>query len=137
MATIQDAIEGIQDVMLTVSGIKGAPDYPPEKLGGLFPLAITFASEGEWSDGPAQSARALHNIIIEVHCARRDMQYDVEKAVTFGDTVPLALIADRTLGGVVDTFGDITYRFGAMKYGDDQSIGWRFVVEDIKIITEV
>jgi hypothetical protein len=132
MATIQDAITAIQGVVGGVSGIRAAPDYPPEDL-SLYPFAVAFARSGSFEAAPVGSGKGLHTIVVEVHVGRSDLARDIKAAMPYGDSVPLALLADTTVGGVVSTFARVRYEFGPMAYGGLATIGWRFFVEGVKI----
>ena len=136
MATIQDAIEGIQDLVGAVSGIREAPDYAPEGI-RIFPFAVAYASAGSFEFGVAGEMKGLHDIAVEIHVARKNMRTALKTAMGFSDAVPAAIMADPTLGGDVDTFGSISYTFGAMNYGEMQTIGFRFIVTDVKIRTDL
>jgi hypothetical protein len=134
MATLQDAINAIQDVVGGVSGIRSAPDYAPDQL-STFPFALAFARTGTFEVGPVGMGKGLHTIVVEVHVARKDLPRDIQAAMAFSDAVPLALLADTTLGGVVSTFTNIRYEFGPMLWGKLETLGFRFYVEGIKLQT--
>jgi len=85
----------------------------------------------------AGEMKGLHDIAVEIHVARKNMRTALKTAMGFSDAVPAAIMADSTLGGNVDTFGSISYTFGAMNYGEMQTIGFRFIVTDVKIRTDL
>ena len=134
--TIEAAIGAIQAIVGAVSGIKGAPDYPPESL-GVYPMAVCYPGDGDVEIKVAGEMQGLHNIVLEVHAARKNLKTDVDALIGFGDTIPAALLADTTLDGAVDTFGGMSYRFGGMSYNGMDTIGWRFTLRNVKIRSNV
>lgn len=129
---LAEAIDGVIDIIAGVSGIKSAPSSPPETL-NIFPIAIVVPSAGTWEFGPVGEKKGLHNIVVMVHVARKDLPKDVASSRGFGDTIADALMSDPTLGGTVSTFERISYEFGDMEWGGVLTLGWRFVIQNVKI----
>lgn len=128
MTTVLGAVQAIQDVAITVTGIKQAPDYPPEQI-NEFPFALCYPGSGSFGDGPAGSRLGLHTIILEIHTARGQLPYAVAAVIGYGDAVTAALLSDRTLARAVDCInGPITYTFGPLGWGGQDTIGWRFSI---------
>ena len=143
MATLQQAIDAIQDLMGALTGMRSAPDEPPEDM-SVFPFCVAYASDGTWGGfGGAGGKKGLHTIIVEVHIQRSDLPRDVAAAMAYSESVANALIGDPTLAGTVDTIvGDITYTFGGLGWAQapgslPNTIGWRFqlVVKQQSAIT--
>ena len=134
--TIEAAVSAVQAIVRAVSGIKGAPDLPPESL-SVFPIAICHPGEGEIEIKVAGEMQGLHNLVLEIHAPRKNLKTDVEALLPYGDSIPAALLDDTTLGGAVDTFGGIGYRFGALSYNGMDTIGWRFTLRNVKIRSNV
>jgi len=131
MATLSNAIAQVQSLVRGLAGVRDAPDYPPEKA-SAFPFAVAYPGTGRWVGGaPAGEKRGLHTIIVELHVARKDLPRDVEGAMGYVESIPNAILNAPTLSGTVDTVNEIRYTFGALNYGDLQTIGYRFEV-DIK-----
>lgn len=130
--TIQAAIGGLQAIVGAVTGIKGAPSYAPEQL-GVDMVAVCYPGEGEISIRVASEMQGLHDLVLEIHAARKNLPTDIAALIGFGDTVPKAILNDTTLGGNADTFGSIGYKFGTMTYNGQPTIGWRFTVKAVKI----
>ena len=132
MATLQDAVKGVMDLVAEVSGIRDAPEYPTDSI-KIYPFAVGYARTGRFEFGVQGEMKGMHDIVVEVHCARAHLRSAVEAAMDFSDAVPAAIMADQTLGGNVDTFEMVTYEFGALDYGGQQTIGFRFVVRNVKL----
>lgn len=137
MATQEDAIKAVQDKILTVSGINAAPDYAPEQLGGAFPFSVAYPSTGNHSAAVPGVRKFLGSIIIEIHVARKHLPTDIQSVIGFGDSIPAALLADPTLGGVINTFSDIDQEFVELNWGDTQTLGYRFTMNGVKIETNL
>lgn len=134
--TIQAAIAYIQGLAEGLTGIRQAPDFPPEQM-NVFPFAVCYPSAGEFRAGPIGLMKGLHSLVVEIHVARKDLPRDVETALPFGELLAAAVFDDPTLGGTVDTVRadeGITYTFGALAWGGQATIGWRITVP-VKIQT--
>ena len=67
MATLQAAITQIQALTEAVSGVRAAPDEPPDQI-SHFPFVACFPESGYYTPGaPAGMMQGLHNIVVEVH----------------------------------------------------------------------
>jgi hypothetical protein len=130
-------VQAVQDIVSAVSGIREAPDYPPEQLGD-FPFAVAFPGEGVHSFGVVGERLFLGNIILEIHVSRVDLPFAVENVIGFGDTIPNALMkfivtaGGQCLNGTADTFENITQTFGQLNWGETQTLGWRFTLTNVK-----
>ena len=130
MATLQDAIEAIQDVALTLSGVKEAPDYPTEAM-NQFPFVVTYAASGTW-ERESDWKKGLHTIFAEIHVSRELLPRAIAQTMPYAETFPNALLNDPTLNGTVDTIvGEIRYTFGRLSLGgnQDEHIGFRFEIQ--------
>ena len=96
-------------------------------------IAVCYPGEGEINIKVAGEMQGMHDLVLEIHAGRKNLPTDEAALIQFGDTVPKALLNDRTLGGAVDTFGSIGYKFGTMSYNGMQTIGWRFTVKGVKL----
>lgn len=131
MASLQDAIDAVQDIMGALTGIKAAPDEPLEQF-SQFPFAVCYADHGEWDFGPAGDRKGLHTLVLELHVARKDLPRDIAAAMAYSDIIPNALLKDPTLAGTVSTIvGPLVYTFGPMGYGNadkPNTLGFRFMI---------
>ena len=129
---LQDAMDWVQDTVGALEGMRGAPHEPTESV-QVFPFSRAYAGEGVIEMNELGMDRGLHSIVVEIHVGRQDLPRDVKKAMPYVDSVPAALLASPTLGGTVSTFGRIRYRFGPMAVGGEDTIGFRFWLEDVKV----
>jgi len=140
MATLQAAITQIQALSAAVSGVRpnAAPDEPPDQI-SHFPFVACFPESGSYEGGnPAGQMRGLHNIVVELHVARQDVQRGYREAMRFAKSLPNAWLAALGTASLntISTFGTIRYQFGALDWGvgenATQTMGFRFVIEDVK-----
>jgi len=146
MAIAQDVINAIQDCIGNVSGIKAAPDYPPEDM-SVFPFSAAFEGGGTWewytSDETYGSKRALLTVIVEIHLARIDLPNDAMKAAYFSESIPNAILKGvrlNRLGGTVSAVGKIdSSGLIPMSWGSEakNTIGYRFIVSGINIKSDI
>lgn len=134
MATLQEAIDQIQDIVGAISGIKSAPHEPPEKL-SAYPFAVAYLGTGEFRAGPGRGAyTGEHSIILELHVARKNLAYDVARAMAYAKSIPNALFdahADGTFTAFGAMVGPIRYEFGPLGWGGAETIGFRFTIEGV------
>ena len=140
MATQEDAIKAVQDIIGALSGIHGAPDYPPENL-NVFPFVVAYPGDGQHFVGTLVNntgeRKFLGQIIVELHVARKDLPTAVRASIGFGDSIPNLLLKNPTLNSTVSTFRAITQTFGELDWGDTPTLGYRFILEDVKIHTTI
>lgn len=142
--TLQAAIDYLQETVVAgIGGIRKAPADPPESLHNLFPFAVAYASSGQAVGGRKGygSLTATHDIVLEIHLARKNLPRDAKMAYPFGDSVPMRLLHPdyRTLGGNVQKFTSLDYTFGPLQWGerDMHTIGWRFTLRGCELREEL
>ena len=138
MATLQAAITQIQALTEAVSGVRAAPDEPPDQI-SHFPFVACFPESGYYTPGaPAGMMQGLHNIVVEVHVQRQDMMRGYRESMRFAKSIPNAVL--NALGGAslntISTIGGVRYTYGVLDWGlgdnATQTMGFRFVLEDVK-----
>ena len=137
MATLQAVIDQIQDEIGALSGIRAAPHEPPESM-SAYPFAVAFVKSGNWTLGkPAGCMTGLHDIVVELHIARKDLARDYAAAMAYAKSVPNAIgsawLVDVTMTSL-DAIGSIAYEFGQMSWAGIDTIGWRWTIRDVKTI---
>ena len=129
--TVEAAILNLQAKLLALSGMKAAPDAPPEGA-GAFPFAVSYERTGTLAMRSAGFADDLATIWCEIHVSRQILPIAIGTAMAFRDPFLKAIIADPTLGGSVSTVNAVRRTFGALKWADIDTIGYRFEV-DVKV----
>ena len=134
--TLAAVIAEIQDEVGSVTGIRVAPDYPPDDL-SIFPFAVCYPAMGTLIQEPPELMTGLHDIVIEIHVARKDLPRDVESVIGYVDTIPLELFGAiyNSAFSTIRTFEQIDYTFGVLDWtgtGEGTTIGWRFTLRAVK-----
>lgn len=140
MATQENAILAVQAIVGALSGINGAPNYPPEQIND-FPFAVAYPGDGEHRVGTLVNntgeRKFLGQIVLEVHVSRADLPSAVQASIGFGDTIPNALLKDPTLNGTVETFASVTQTFGELDWDQTKTLGYRFILNGVKQQTTI
>ena len=102
---IQDVVDELAATIGAVTDMhkRRALEYPPDQIAQETAI-IRLAPGGEWYVESAGSYRSLHNLIIEIYRPFKDLARDIEALMAYADSVPLAILADVTLGGSCDTY---------------------------------
>lgn len=134
MASLFGAIQWIQDQMLTVSGIKSAPDYPS---GGHLPIVIAHLGEGTITGGnPLGASKELVNIVAELHVSIGGGDAGAFKTLeTLHPLIKGKLLADYTLGGNVSTYESITYVTGRGNLEGVDVISRIYTLNNVKFVS--
>jgi len=144
MAAVQTVIGEIMDLMGALSGVKAAPDYPPEDMNS-FPFIVAYEGPGMWMWGTAGGTygekKALLSIIVELHVARQNLPNDAQRASYYSDAIPNAIMKGiRTdfLNNSIDAIQQIdTTGLIALKWGETDTLGYRFTIQGIKIRSDI
>ena len=134
-----DAIGEIIDEIKTISGIRAAPDVPPEN-NDLFPFVLVYPDYGVYEYGmPIGYERALHNIAIELHIARKDLPRDYSTVMSLIDEIPIELGKLLKASGFsnLQTWESIEYNFQSMNYAGVETLGVRYTINGVKIQVEL
>lgn len=132
--SLQDAIYEIQASMRQVSGVKNAPNEPPENTAN-FPFVAAFPGNGTIYAEAHGQKRSLHNIDIELHVKRKDLPIDVRTATPFIDDIAGQILSDfqNSNYSAIDAMGIISYEFTPLSWGGTDTLGYRITVQDVKI----
>lgn len=128
--SLQDAIADIQAKVLTLSGIKEAPNYAPEAM-NQFPFSVSYATSGTWAIPSGGWKKGLHTIITEIHIARGILPKAIETAMPYCESFPNKIFSDPKLSNTVDTVNEIRYTFGFLSWAGEKEvhIGWKFEID--------
>ncbi len=134
LATIKDVVTTLQTGLGAISGIRAAPLYPPEQVGD-FPFVTTYPGRLSAHTNSPEQFNALWDVLVEFHVARKDLPTDVSTSLGLAEpllnslfsTLKANSIAHRGIDGV----------FSEMKWGDTDTVGYRFTIREIKIQTTI
>lgn len=133
--TLQGAVERIQKLANGLSGMKAAPDYPPEKM-AAFPYAVSYVGSFDATSQSANWEIVLATIITEIHVQRKDLPKDAQVAVPYGDSFRQAVLDDPTLDDKVTTVRTVRGTFGPLDWGEMQTLGW-LMETDVKLTNTI
>jgi hypothetical protein len=138
MATLQQAIDEIQTAILSLAGIRDAPSQPPEAM-NAFPFVVCYPRTGIWEAQTPETKIGLHNLVVELHVARKDLPRDVEKALAYSESIPNVILLrfkDGTFTAI-QMFDAITYEFLTMGWAGIDTIGFRFTITNVKMVSVI
>jgi hypothetical protein len=135
----QTAIAAVAAVIDGITGIEDAPTYPPETT-GLTIFAVTYLTRSEVNIGPVGTRKQLANISIDLLKVRSDIALDLEVLLPYTDSIPNALLTEMSYSGdrfsnSMETFEKLTTEFMPLYvYGSVQMVGYRFTMENCKLL---
>lgn len=135
---IENVLLQVSTVVGAVSGIVGAPQYPPENI-TYDPFAVTYLMNGTVGGGAVGTKRDLITVVIDVLIPKRVLDQDLAVLVPLIDPVTHALLAQISSGGSkfassIDTFDEITLTFlPKVEYGAIEMTGYRFAMQKVRI----
>lgn len=133
MPTLSQIIAAVQDVTGAVTGIRFAPDVPPEQsvINGV--IAVCYPAAGMFREITSGREQGEHTLHLLIATPARNLRTDWARIIGLGDTVPRALLAGGTLTATVLQTNEITYTFGPVEWGDQQLFGWIFNLDVLTI----
>jgi hypothetical protein len=134
LTTIDSVCTTLQTALGGITGIKSAPSYPTEQAPD-FPFVVAYPGGGKSAVEPAGSFTALHAVLVEFHVARKNLPSDV--ATSLGLFEALLEMLHQTLGDNAVAHKEVKWEFSEMVWGDVQTLGYRFTIDDVKIITAI
>lgn len=133
MTTLDGVLGNFQDVGAAISTIKSAPDYPPEKA-GAYPFWVVYPGRFTSQQTPQGSATTLYDIVCELHVSRKgSLSAEVELLLSFPETVIEALFEACNTNLLAQD--GIEGSFGPLKWDDVETVGFTWVIRQVKIIT--
>jgi hypothetical protein len=124
--TLEAVVAAVQDIALTVDGIRDAYDSIPSKLGGG-PTVITYPESGAIDANAAGFATELHVIAVELIVGGADYAQTYKLGLPLLTALLRKIEEAPTLGGTVQTYGGLGYTF------DRDNLIWTIRISDVKI----
>ena len=109
MATIDDAVQAVVDIIDAVSGVREAPDYPGDSV----PAPLTcyvYSPEAVWSWAEFGEVRPVGSIRAHLFYPHIDLARAIKALMPFADSIPKAILAKPTLSGKVIGFEGVRCR---------------------------
>lgn len=134
--TVEAAVLDLQSKLLALSGMKAAPDYPPETA-APFPFGVSYEASATTEMGsftyPLMDDRAT--IISEIHVSRVILPKAIKLAYQFRDLFLEAILDDGNLSDSVAGVTEIRRTFGRLEWGGIETIGYRFEIDVVVLWT--
>jgi hypothetical protein len=133
MATLQEAIDQLVDAVGTLTGIRTAPGEPPGKI-AAWPAIITHVENGTFKHSPIGVMTGTHTVIMDLLLPHKDTSRDVSALMGYAKSIPNAIYAAQQDGALtaLEEIGEIGYEFGPMSYADQDCMGFRFRIRNVK-----
>ena len=128
---VTSAVEYIQDLALTITGIRTAPDEPPGSI-AQWPALITYERNGSVRLDAMHSGTwgAQHGTIVsELHVPRKDLPRDVRTVMSYRESFLRKLQNDPGLGTTAMIVREVRWLIGPMNWGEMETVGYRFEIE--------
>lgn len=131
--TIREVLTALQEGLEAgLTGLASTPELPPEQAPD-FPMLVLYPGGLRSKGNTPEDHLDLWGVVVEIHVARKDLPVDLETVLTFPDDTLALIYAILKEEGLAH--GEITGDpWGAMAWGDVQTVGFRFKVADIKLV---
>jgi hypothetical protein len=125
--TLPEVVAAVQDLALAVTGVKQAPDSLPSTAttGGV--ACYTYPLDGVIEVNSSGFSTELHTIAIDLLVGGADYGQTYKLGLSILGPLLRKLTENPTLGGTVQTFGNITYSF------NPDALLWTVKLNGVKI----
>jgi hypothetical protein len=130
MPTLSQICAAVQDVLAAQTGIRFAPDIPPEQIASGDATGMVYPATGTFEQitcGSRESGR--HTLHVMISTPRTYLRANWATVIGLGDTVPRALFVAGTLSSTVLQVLEVRYTFGGLEWAGQQLFGWLFEVD--------
>ena len=130
MNTVATIIAAVQDVVAAVTGIRTAPDIPPDQIAGGGVVALVYPASGRFRViASPDREEGLHTLHLMLATPYANMRTDWARIIGLGDTVPRALLNAGTMTATIIQINECRYTFGQLEWGGQQMFGWMFEID--------
>lgn len=146
---VEKAVREVVNVLRTVSPFTQPNQVPinPTSVQSYSTFAITYPFSGSFDASPVGTRKGLHNIAIDALTKEIDIARATATMKPLIDTIPTALIQEVSydsdgnpgdcFNASINTFARVSYSWLQSDYGGVPVIGYHFLMEDVKIITNL
>jgi hypothetical protein len=132
--SLSGAIGEIQALMEALTGIQGAPQYPPASI-NEFPFIVCYPETGIIKGStPLGNITWLHNITLQLHVMRYDLVNNLDVVYDYVELIPHTIYNNLELFTALDTPGEITGELAVMRWNNVTTIGIDYTIGQVKII---
>ena len=122
-------ITALTTKLAVMTGIKAAPEHPPEAL-SEFPFAVCYFVRGTFDYSQSGPAIGLHVVNVDIHLGRSSLPHDEEQARPFILRGLIMLAGNVKMSNTCDHCLLRNYEYGGLGYGESlKTFGVRYVLE--------
>ena len=135
MATIEDAIQEMVDIVNAVTGMRNVPGAPPD-TNDQFPFATLIPVSGRF-EMQSRAIQSWHDVEIHLHVERKGMTMAYNQIMPLLTTIPKALMQELSDGGFTHLTtweGDISYVWETSSWQNTPTLAFIFTVEGVKVL---
>lgn len=129
MSTVADICGEVSDIVAAVDGIRSATTEPLEVNNIKDVTAVVLRNRGEFVESTDGIAEGRTTIRVYVITPRRNLRTDYARLSALTDTVPRALLLNRTLNDTVLEIEGIRWETIPDEWGGELQTGWIFEVD--------
>ena len=125
---LDNFITELSTVMETMTGVKDAPEYPPEGL-NEFPTVVCYFVVGTFTYSQAGPAIGVHRVHADVHLGRTILPHDEEYARPYILRALTAIASNVQMSSTCEHCLLTGYEYGRLGYGGKETFGVRLILE--------
>jgi protein involved in polysaccharide export with SLBB domain len=131
--SLTSVVAGIQDLVVTVTGIRLAPDSLPATV-QVFPAVLVYPANGTAANNGAGFATELHTFNVDLFVDSADWAKAYAQGTALIDLLLRKFEQNITLSSTVQTFGNLSYSFiGQVEISGIPTIQWQIQIVDAKL----
>lgn len=131
--TLPQVVAGVQDLILTVPGVRLAPDSLPNTV-QVFPAVMVYPVSGTVEANAAGFATELHVIGVDLLVDASDWAKSYATGTGLLATILRKIEENPTLSGTVQTYGGLSYTWaGQIDLSGIPALRWAIQITDVKI----
>lgn len=111
-----------------VTGVKSAPENPPEAL-NEFPVVVCYFVRGDFTYGQSSPAIGLHTVHADLHLSRSNLPEDEKAARPFILRALVMTAGNLKMDSTCEHCLLTNYQYGGLDYGKQKTFGIRFTFE--------
>lgn len=132
--SLQLACSDIARQLDKIPELRQVNTLPPERA-NVFPFVIVYPSSGAFEQVADEYKDGTHNIAIECHVARKELERDSQRGVELVRLITNAIHWGVRAGDFMNfsTVPSIAYSYGALLYASNETIGYIITLQGVEI----
>jgi hypothetical protein len=126
---LDNFIAALTTNLAAMTGIKVAPEHPPEAL-NEFPFAVSYFTRGEFDYSQSGPSIGLHTVHVDIHLGRSVLHHDEKHARPFILRGLTMIAGNLKMNNTCDHCILKSYEYGGLGYGETlKTFGVRYILE--------